>query len=394
MIRTIGKILKWVAIVVGSLLFLGFLYVWFILLAKPKAINGAGEINDYEWHTVAMQGQTSCSDGSPFSIFTRKGNSDNLIIHFSGGGACWDNITCAAPISLMSIFDGDAKQLKSFYFPNVIKLFPAILTGFLDGEAESNPFKDWNVVFIPYCTGDLHIGNTTNSYRVDDKQFEIHHNGRNNSLAALQWVFDNFKKTGKILVSGESAGAYASAFWAPYVAEQYENKTIYQLSDGALLTSNRWIEILDTVWKAESLSYLKFKIEDDIYEDALLQRHDSSNNRIKHLNSNTIYDLVLPRFSAALNHTPTSTDDFIDGWSANMRASMKRLADSDIEYEYFLSDSKYDPKNHSTPHTLTGIDYYNCNADQISFPDWLKKNIIEDKSLSVGGKLFNAEKNN
>lgn len=388
MIRTLGKFLKWFALVLISLLFLGFLYVWFIILAKPKEVSRAVEANDHEWRTVPMHGQTLCSDGSPYSIFIKKGNSANLIIHFSGGGACWDNITCAAPISLASVFDGDTRQLKSFYFPSVPKIIPAILTGLLDNEAESNPFKDWNVVFIPYCTGDLHIGNTTNSYSIDGKQFEIHHNGRNNSLEALQWVFDNFENPGKVLVSGESAGAYGSAFWAPRVAAHYESKKIYQLSDGSLLASNRWNEIVDTVWKAESESYLKFKIGKDIFEDVLLHQPDGLNDRIKHLHSNTVYDVVLTRFSAALNHTPTVTNEFIDDWSLNMRGSMKRLSESKLDYHYFLSDCKYDSKNHSTPHTLDGFDYYNCTTDQISFPEWLKKNIIEDDSLSVGNKLL------
>jgi hypothetical protein len=390
MIRTLAKFLKWFAITLGSLLFLGFLYVWFIMLAKPKEASSAVEISDHDWRIVPMHGQTSCSDGSPYSIFIKKGNSANLIIHFSGGGACWDNITCAAPITLASVFDGDSRQLKSFYFPNVTKFIPAILTGLLDNAAESNPFKDWNVVFIPYCTGDLHIGNTTNSYSIDGRQFEIRHNGRNNSLEALQWVFDNFDNPGKVLVSGESAGAYGSAFWAPHVAAHYESNKIYQLSDGSLLASNRWKEIMDTVWKAESESYLKFKIGKDIFEDALLQQPDELNDRIKHLHSNTVYDAVLTKFSAALNHTPTGTNEFIDDWSLNMRGSMKRLVESRLDYHYFLSDCKYDSKGHTTPHTLAGFDYYNCPTDQISFPEWLKKNVIEDDTLSVGGRLLGA----
>lgn len=124
---------------------------------------------------------------------------------------------------------------------------------------------------------------------------------------------------------------------------------------------------------------------------AIAKAQDSLNYRIKHLQSNTVFDVVLTRFSAALNHIPTTSNDFIDDWSLNMRASMKRLDDSGLAYEYFLSDCQYDSANHSTPHVLSGIDYNNCEADQISFPDWLKKNIIEDKPLSVGSKLLGSE---
>jgi hypothetical protein len=72
----------------------------------------------------------------------------------------------------------------------------------------------------------------------------------------------------------------------------------------------------------------------------------------------------------------------------SMRASMKKLADSQLAYEYFLSECNYNPKNHSTPHTVTGRDYYMCDTDGISYPEWLKRNIIDDDVLSVGSKLL------
>jgi hypothetical protein len=390
--ENIKKFLKWTSLAFISTIIIGFLYFWFVFLAPPREIHSLGEIKDSELHSVVLGGQTICSDGSPYSILTRKGTSDNLIIHFSGGGACWDSATCAAPITLLSLFDGDSKQLKSFFVPNIFKGLPQLITGLLNNEDASNPFKDWNIVYIPYCTGDLHIGNITNAYSNDGQFFNIHHNGRNNTLAALEWVFNNFKKTGKILVSGESAGVYASAFWAPSVASHYENKKIYQLSDGSLLASNRWKQIMDTVWKAESFSYLKFNIGNDIFEDAMLQRQDSMNYRIKHLHSNTVFDKVLTGFSAALNHSPTNTNNFIDNWSINMLGSMKRLDSSGLDYEYFISDCQYNSQKHSTPHTLTGRDFHNCSAEQISFPKWLEKNIMEDEPISAGGRFLDSVK--
>lgn len=393
MSETIKKVFKWIGLSVTLFLVVGFLFAWFILLAPPKQIASFNEIKDSELHSVVLGGQTLCSDGSPYSILTRKGKSDNLIIHFAGGGACWDSVTCASPFSLMSLFDGDSRQLKSFYVANIFRGLPQLITGLLNNEDALNPFKDWNIVYIPYCTGDLHIGNTTNTYRNKAKDIEIHHNGRNNSLAALNWAFSNFKNPGKVLVSGESAGAYGSAFWAPVVADHYKNTQIYQLSDGSLLSSGRWKEIMDTVWKAESFTFLNFNIGNDIFEDALLRRQDSMNYRIKHLQSNTVYDKVLTRFSAALNHLQVSDNKFIDDWSTEMLASMSKLKNSGLDYAYFLSDCHYDAKNHSTPHTLTGVDYHTCSADEVSFPDWLKKNIIEGQSLSVGGGILNQSKN-
>ncbi len=382
------RILKWITFTVACLLMIAFLYFYFIYFGRPEEVSSIDQSNDQAWHTVSFKGNTLCSDGSEFAIFVKKGKSQNLIIHFSGGGACWDDKSCANPISLWSTFDGDTRDLKSFYFPSLLRIFPKAISGLGDYENPSNGFRDWNIVFIPYCTGDLHIGNTTNSYVFNGKQFEIHHNGRNNSLAALEWVFTNFKETNKVLVSGESAGAYGSAFWAPYIADHYQGKKIYQLSDGALLTSNRWKEILDTVWRSESAGFLHFEIGKDIFEDALAHRNDTVKRSIKHLHSNTTYDHVLTRFSAALNHLPTNTNNFIDDWSGNMRASMNRLLQSGIDYHYFITDWGYDSMKHATPHTMTSGNYYRCEEDGISFATWLKRNVIDDEDLSVGEKLL------
>jgi hypothetical protein len=380
------KTVKWISFATMVLIFLGCLFVWLVVLAAPPAAVSLQQIEDNELHTVTLGDPTMCSDGSPFSIFIRKGKSDNLIIHFSGGGACWDGKTCASPITMMNFLSRDT-QLKSYYVPRIYKFIPNIITGLVDNN-ESNPFKDWSVVYIPYCTGDFHVGNVTNVYQYDNREFEIHHNGRNNSIAALQWTFSNFKSPDKIMVSGESAGGFASAFWAPVVANHYSSKKIYQLADASMLNSTRWNEIMDTVWKAESATYLNFNIWDNVFEDALLRRSDSLNYRINHLHSNTVFDGVLSQFSAALNHRPTTTIDYIDDWSTNMLRSMKKLADSGLDYEYYISDYQYDSKTHSTPHMLSGLNYNRCDTDQISFSEWLKKNVINDEPLSLGSNLF------
>jgi len=383
------RILKWTVLSIFSIAIIGFLYLYFIYFASPDKVAKAAEANDKDWHTVAFNGNTMCSDGSAFSIYVRKGTSKNIMIHFSGGGACWDDTTCANPISLKTIFDGNSRNLKSFYFPTLFRFFPKALGGIADNENPTNAFRDWTIVFIPYCTGDLHIGNVTSTYTFEGKKIEIHHNGRNNSLMALNWVFSNFKEADKIMVSGESAGAYASAFWTPYVADHYSGKKIYQVSDGALLTSKRWKDILDNVWKSESEGFLGFQIDKDIFEDALIHRTDSLKRNIKILHSNTLYDDVLTKFSASLNHTPTESNKFIDDWSADMRASMNRLSQSGIDYNYFLTDWTYDTTTHGTQHTIVTNGFYNdIKADGVSYADWLKKNVIDDKPLSLGRKLI------
>ena len=388
----IWLIFRRAAFAILSIAALGFLYLYFVKFAHPTEVSKLEDVKDMDWHTIAMSGNTLCSDGSAYEIYMKKGSSENLIVYFAGGGACWDSYTASKPISLLSIFDGSSKNLKSFYFPKLQWFYPIAMGGIGDCKDSKNAFKDWNIVFIPYCTGDMHIGNTTRTYVFKGRRIVIHHNGRNNSLAALDWVFENLKNPGKIIVAGESTGAFASAFYTPFVADHYPGKKVYALCDGAMLSSDRWKEILDTVWNADSKSNLGFTIGKDIFEDALIHRSDSEKRQIRFLHSNTLYDDVFPKFSAVLNHKSTEDHMFINEWAANTRATMQRLAHAEIDYHYFLTDWGYDAKRHATQHTLTANEFYHaCTADGISYAQWLKRNVIDDEQLSVGQKLLEKE---
>jgi hypothetical protein len=155
------------------------------------------------------------------------------------------------------------------------------------------------------------------------------------------------------------------------------------------MVSNRWSEILDTVWKADSARTLGFEIGTDLFEDSLLRRTDSGPRNIKYLQSNTLYDDTLTRFSAAINELPIDTTDFIDEWAANTKKSMKRLSEASLDYNYFLTDWGHNTKRHTTQHTLTTNEFYHkCTADGVAFSEWLKMNVIDDKDVSLGARLL------
>lgn len=381
--------LRATAIALGCALLLGIAYVYFIYFGRPSKVARTEEVRDKNWHTVDLGGATLSGDGSRYVIFVRKGESNNLLIQFSGGGACWDGFTASKPIAFRRMLLGYTRELRAYYFKSLSRLFPKALAGIADAGDAGNAFRDWNIVFIPYSTGDLHIGNTTNAYPHNGKTRTVHHNGRNNCSAALAWVFDNFTDVGKVLVSGESSGAWGAAFYAPTVADHYAGKQIYCLSDGVGLVSDRWGELADTVWKADTERTLGFKIGTDLFEDALLHRTDSTARNIKYLHSNTLYDDTLTRFGAALNHMSTDTTKFIDDWAAGTVASIKRLNESDLDYHYFLTDWGHNTKRHTTQHTLTTSAFYKkCTADGVSFSDWLRANVIEGTDLSLGDRLL------
>jgi hypothetical protein len=386
------RFIKWALLVVVALVVLLFSWFWFIYLKPPAEFASLSNSEPYSWYAISLKDSCMCSDGSAFKIYFKKGKTNNLLINFSGGGASWDDTTGTHPATYLNFFDDlSAKKLQGFYTPSLIRLMPQMLIGITENDNPANPFRDWNVVYIPYCTGDLHMGHSTRQYRTGNTSMEVHHNGRVNSAKALEWMYKNIASPAKIVVSGESAGAYGSAFWAPAVADHYTASKIYQLSDACLLRSARWKQIADTVWNSESSAYLHFNIQSDLYEDALLNRTDSANGRIVHLHANTTLDEILPMFSAQLNHLPVHNHQFIDQWSDDTRASMSRLSKAGIQYYYFLSDGFYDARKYTTPHTVTNRYYYSMKSDGLAVADWLRKCVIEDKPVSVGAQLLSAK---
>jgi hypothetical protein len=123
-------------------------------------------------------------------------------MYYQGGGACWDYGTCALPT-----FDpyGSSPLGRS--------------GGFGDYTDPRNPLKDWNVVFVSYCTGDVHWGDALYPHEQNGEILEVQHKGAVNARVAEKWARDHFVNPEEILVAGSSAGAYGAIAQAPYLME-------------------------------------------------------------------------------------------------------------------------------------------------------------------------------
>ncbi|RLN44065.1 hypothetical protein BBJ29_005297 [Phytophthora kernoviae] len=147
----------------------------------------------------------------------------NLMIFFQGGGACADEDTCA--------FGLQCSLGSSATFSTAATASNA---GVLDRSLEDNMFKDWNVVFVPYCTGDIHIGNrVTASYEsgievlLGNSQclgldYPMHMNGYNNTMAVLNWALENYPEVDNLIVGGESAGSLGAQVHSAHIAELWD----------------------------------------------------------------------------------------------------------------------------------------------------------------------------
>jgi len=155
-----------------------------------------------------------------FKFFVKGGPVNNLVVFFDGGGACWDTMNCI---------------YFPTYSPEVDETvdYQTQVSGIFDLNNPANPFKDWNFVFIPYCTGDIHWGSSDTLYPGynGDGPYTIHHRGFDNFLVVLKWITEHFRNPQKIFVAGSSAGSYGALMGFPYIQEAYPQSMASMLGD-------------------------------------------------------------------------------------------------------------------------------------------------------------------
>ena len=192
--------------------------------------------NSYAWEKVEIPG-TVCGNGSQYKFFVRRTASPDLLFFFEGGGACWDYDTCSGragdfgAANPNGIADDYMQQFTAKYVSPIV-----------NGADPGMPFrsrtdlitKDWNIVYLPYCTGDVHMGHRLVTYadpRGAEPPLQWIHHGWVNTALAIVWAHQAFPSIDRLLVTGFSAGgtATSAAYW--FVRGTLQPRRSYLLND-------------------------------------------------------------------------------------------------------------------------------------------------------------------
>jgi Pectinacetylesterase len=172
---------------------------------------------DQVWRRIVPGGDCQCADGSKFSYWIRKANPKKVVFYLQGGGACFSAKTCARRGDLyrtnLRSDDGPTGQ-----------------AGMFDLADKRNPFADYSIVYVPYCTGDVHLGNTSTKYAPG---LTVRHKGYVNGTAALDYLAATFPDATNVAVIGESAGSVAAPLYAGLASDRLPKARITVLADGS-----------------------------------------------------------------------------------------------------------------------------------------------------------------
>jgi len=186
------------------------------LLANPSDFNSGFKPGAYyAWQTVQMAPQTGavCGNGSPYKFFVnRVPNTRNTVIYLEGGGACWDYASCSGQGGIRGARnpDGIADDYMSLLNPGASLVSPFVVRLHPWTRVKT---QNWNMVYVPYCTGDIYSGDKVAVYQDPQSQqgpLIWHHNGLRNMRAVVGWLKDNLPRPTQMLTTGCSAGGAGS----------------------------------------------------------------------------------------------------------------------------------------------------------------------------------------
>jgi len=185
-----------------------------VTLVEP-AVTVDGPAVDFE--RVALAGDCRCADGSEFALWVHEADPEKVLFFFQGGGACFSALTCS--------FTQGSYEVSADVADD-----PSGDGGVFDLTDERNPFAEWSMVFVPYCTGDVHLGDAAADY---GNGLVVQHRGAVNGRAALDELVRRFPGAAEVVVAGESAGAVPTPLYAGLASDALPDARITVLADGS-----------------------------------------------------------------------------------------------------------------------------------------------------------------
>lgn len=357
------KILVWAAGIAAILFIAGLVILKKTLLIQYPSLPADPEVG--QWYEVDFDDALS-ADGSPWYGLFKKGSENKVIIEFFGGGVSVDAHTAARGYSV--------DKTHGFYSDNAGNQSFITRLG-INTDDGKNPFKDWTHILLPYSTGDFHCGTGDYPYvGLDGKQHILHHHGYTNYAKLMERVLPFLENTEAVLVTGYSAGGWATSILADDVISRFpqtRNFTIFV--DSSLLYYDKWKEAARDIWQAP-LPVTNRIVSDNITLDCLTALH-SDHPDAKILFGCSVRDYALSNYQAYMDKGDNSTTTRADGdvFQANLGKMVDGLQKQIPGSGIFIWDDLWEKKEEAlTKHTIliTG-DFFTDRCGNGSVSDWV-----------------------
>ena len=186
-------------------------------------------------------------------------NSKKLLIFLDGGGACFNQLTCIQNLDRYSEED----------FLNRVASDKSLL---INRNSDQNQFKDWNLVFVPYATGDVHSGTNSTANVPNNGPKNQSMVGFNNFTIILKDLKDYFDANGtisEIVLMGSSAGGYgvmSNTFQLTDILAKNIPTTVLVDAAPVFMEETILSPCLADIWNSDSLWNINLALPSDLDE--------------------------------------------------------------------------------------------------------------------------------
>lgn len=319
-----------------------------ILNTFPK-LEGEPEIG--KWYDVPVENAFS-SDGSEWHGIFRKGTENKVVVYFFGGG--------------VSITPTTSEGGKEFYATTMLAQ-DFVAQGGIGSSADDNPFKDWSFIVIPYATGDFHAG--TGIYEGKKK---VYHTGYNNYSAFIEKIKPYVGEPDTLLVTGFSAGGFATALLADDVIDRFPSAgNVTVCVDSSLLLYDGWHDTAVDLWRTPSEISDRLTTN-NIVLDSLTALYEKRGDSVKILFDCSYRDDTLMQYQSYIDTGKMDkTKELGDNFQQDLKEMVTALQENIPNVGIYIWSYREDADTHNTQHTIISSNVFDKLGNERSVGEWM-----------------------
>lgn len=324
------------------------------VLMSFEELKGEPEIGTY--YDISPEGALTSTGKKWHGIF-KKGKENKTVVYFFGGG--------------VSITEETSKRGKEFYAVDMTAQ-DFVAKGGIGSDDNKNPFKDWNFIIVPYATGDFHIGTAEFKYMENGKEKTIYHQGYKNYSLLMESVNKYVKESDSLLVTGFSAGGFATSLLADDVINYFPKAiNITACVDSSLLLYDGWKESATKLWKSPKEISDRL-MTNNIVLDSLTALYKKRGTQVKILFDCSYRDDTLQQYQAFINYGKMEKNKANgDLFQKDLKNMVNGLQTNIPHVGIYIWNYKADSSTKNTQHTIISSDFLVKLEDEKSIADWM-----------------------
>ena len=363
------KVLIIIAIVIAVMAAGVFALLKATFLKSFPVLKGEPEVG--KWYEVTVDGAKS-SDGSEWHGIFRKGTENKVIVYFFGGG--------------VSITPETSEGGNKFFATNMTAQ-DFVAQGGIGSDAEDNPFRNWSFIVIPYATGDFHTG--TGVYEGNKT---VYHTGYSNYSAYVEQVKQYVGEPDTLLVTGFSAGGFATSLLADDVIDRFpsaDNVTV--CVDSSLLLYDGWHDTAVNLWKAPTEISDRLTTN-NLVLDSLTALHEKRGDSVKILFDCSYRDDTLMQYQSYINSGKMDkTKELGDNFQRDLKEMVNGLQTNIPDVGIYIWNCGEDADTHNTQHTIISSNVFDKLGNDRSVGEWIYDAVngdVKNYGLELLDKTF------